>query len=484
MSIIIHAHYIREVDLELEHFAPDILFDSGTRNYFSLYKDGQKIGYKSEALVYNPRALLYWEDTLVKMNLAGMSREVFIQSVVSIDSTRVLSQYLDFTLRSGSHVYSCKGIIQSDSLIIEVKNNIIFPWRKGVFIVDENTTFPGAIPYYMHRSDADTMDISVFDPIVFEYNHVHTVREGRETIQIKDERYDTVKYNLSLHGRKSSVWLDENGRKVKSAGAMFFSGELGDIDIERATDREVFMLPIEVSLGNDEIKSTAIYPDEPILDPRKTQYLEVRIDGIRAANIDVSASNKEYLSSDPVIFGIHNRPLLKRGRKTLLVMRNAEMDTSIVGTSDYIQSKDARIIRLARTIVESEPDTLTMARAINRWVHDNMTMEQGLDITRSIDILRTRRGFCDEYTKLCTAMLRSIGIPAQINMGLLYYDGAFRYHSWPSIYSEGVWHDLDPTLGQDTIDATHIALISGDFERAVELLRVMGRMSISILDCR
>ena len=75
-------------------------------------------------------------------------------------------------------------------------------------------------------------------------------------------------------------------------------------------------------------------------------------------------------------------------------------------------------------------------------------------------------------------------IPTKINMGLLYENGAFRYHSWPSIFARGVWHDMDPTLGQDAIDATHLALVRGDFERQVDILRLMGRISIKIIDYR
>ncbi len=83
-----------------------------------------------------------------------------------------------------------------------------------------------------------------------------------------------------------------------------------------------------------------------------------------------------------------------------------------------------------------------------------------------------------------TALARSMGIPTQINLGLAYKDGAFRYHSWPSVYTGGTWHSLDPFFGQDRADATHISLIRGDFERLVELLRVAGLISIHVIAIR
>ena len=119
------------------------------------------------------------------------------------------------------------------------------------------------------------------------------------------------------------------------------------------------------------------------------------------------------------------------------------------------------------------------------FVYDeNMEKLEGIDITRSIDVLRDMRGGSEEHTKLFTAMTRSIGIPTQINLGIVYKEGAFRYHSWPSVFTDGMWHDLDPFFGQDRADATHIALVRGDFEKLVELIRIMGVISINILDYR
>ena len=62
--------------------------------------------------------------------------------------------------------------------------------------------------------------------------------------------------------------------------------------------------------------------------------------------------------------------------------------------------------------------------------------------------------------------------------------GVFRYHSWPSVFIYDYWYDLDPYYGQDKADATHIALIRGDFEKLVELLRIIGKVSVTILDYR
>ena len=483
MGVIVHIHYIKHVDPELQYFAPDILLEGGGREYFSIRKDGQKVGYKSEALVYNPNIITCWENSVIKLNLAGMSREVFIQSAASIDTTQILTKNLDFTIQSGTHFYHCKGLIHEDSLTIAVRNTVNSPWREGAFVVDRNTVFPVALPYFLHRAKRDTTDISVFDPIIFSPYTLHAVRKGKETLIIREKRYETVRYDLQFRDLSASLWLDGDGKTVKSTGYFFFSGMLGDMTGERARDRDVLRLPLEVTLGSDNIRSAAITPDQTIPEPRFTQFLEVQLDGIRAANIDISAPNKRFMSSEPVVFRVYNMPVEKRNRY-LNALMNAVNDTTVTGTSDYIQSRDARLIRTARGIAASEADTLVIARNINRWVFERVRKAEGLSIVRSIDVLRDMRGGTDEHTKLFTALTRSIGIPTQINMGFVYIDGAFRYHSWPSVLADGTWYDLDPMLGQDRADATHIALIRGDFDKQAELLRVLGRISIKILDFR
>ncbi len=482
MGLIYHAHYIKGVEDELGYVTSDIEFTSEERQYYNIYRNGKKIGYRYESWIPQPNVIICLEENVIKMNLAGLSREIFFQSVVGIDSTTYITKQIAFTLDSGSHVYIFEGTVSGDSLNIEVKKNLLEPRRKGTFIVDENITIPVALPFLMHTSPTETMSFMVFDPVIFSDYLVDCARRGKEIVIIENKSFNVERYDLIYKNTLSSMWIDNNGRLVKANGYMLFGGELGNISIERASVN-VSQLPLEVSFGNDILKELAIYPDKPINNPRNTEYLKIELDGIRAANIDVTSSNKEMLSLNPVVFGIYNKPVIT-GERKLREIKIASIDTSIVGTSDYIQSKDARFSRTAGELISAEKDTLSMARALNMWVFENVEKMSGLDIIRSVDILRERKGDCDEHTKLFTALARSVGIPTQINMGLVYDNGRFRYHSWPSVFVDGVWYDLDPTLGQNAADATHIAFVKGDFEKLVELLRIVGKMSIKVLDYR
>lgn len=481
MGVIYYTHYIKHVDEELGYFSSDIVFDTEARQFYSIYRGEQKIGYKNESQISQEGLKILREDGTVKLNLAGMSREVFISSITGIDSTLFTTKYMEFSIHSGEHRYNFYAKTVEDSLIVYVKKSILSKWRKGFFIVEKTITLPVALPFYFHNSQADSLRIQVFDPVDFSLYIVHSTRKGNENLQIDDLNYEVVRYDLEYNNRNSSLWIDENGRMVKSEGYLFFSGVAGSLSIEKAMDKNVFLLPLEVTIGKDTLNEMAFVPQQPVPYPRDLTYLEVEFSGLRAANVDVSASNKEVLSRPgwSLLLGIHNMPVAQ-GNRLIRELETVVQDTTIYGMSDYIQPYDARIRRKAIDIIKAEKDTLEMAYALNQWVFTNVRKEKGLDIVRSVDILKNMRGSADEHTKLFTALARSVGILTQINMGLVYDDGAFRYHSWPSVFVDRVWHDLDPLYGQDSADATHIALVRGGYDKLVELLRLQSKISLKI----
>jgi len=57
----------------------------------------------------------------------------------------------------------------------------------------------------------------------------------------------------------------------------------------------------------------------------------------------------------------------------------------------------------------------------------------------------------------------------------------FFYHAWPAVYL-GYWHHLDPTFGQHTADATHIQLLEGSIEKQAELVNVVGKLKVKIIE--
>jgi transglutaminase-like putative cysteine protease len=105
-------------------------------------------------------------------------------------------------------------------------------------------------------------------------------------------------------------------------------------------------------------------------------------------------------------------------------------------------------------------------------------------------VLRTKVGDCNEHTALYVAMARAAGIPARINVGLVFVrgvQGAFYYHAWPEVYLDegngrGMWLPVDPTLNQFPADGTHLRLVRGGLDKQAAILPLMGSLRITVVD--
>jgi len=88
---------------------------------------------------------------------------------------------------------------------------------------------------------------------------------------------------------------------------------------------------------------------------------------------------------------------------------------------------------------------LSKALAISNAVNAAITYESGAtDIsTSAADVLRLRKGVCQDYAHLLIALCRILKIPARYANGLMAGEGSS--HAWVEIYDDMMWRGLDPT---------------------------------------
>ncbi len=103
-----------------------------------------------------------------------------------------------------------------------------------------------------------------------------------------------------------------------------------------------------------------------------------------------------------------------------------------------------------------------------------------VSLPSALDVLRNMEGDCNEHTYLFVALARAVGIPAKIKVGLLHTNGAFYYHAWPAVFV-GRWWELDPTIGQEAVDATHVAILEGETADQLKLLGLVGQLNADVV---
>ncbi len=119
-----------------------------------------------------------------------------------------------------------------------------------------------------------------------------------------------------------------------------------------------------------------------------------------------------------------------------------------------------RVVRVLaeETVAEAKTDRERVARLVE--FVDGFVVDVGVSrASTGLEVLEIQEGDCTEHALLFATLARAVGIPAREVTGLVYLgdkEQAFGPHVWNEVVLDGRWVPVDPTLGQTTIDATHI----------------------------
>lgn len=108
-------------------------------------------------------------------------------------------------------------------------------------------------------------------------------------------------------------------------------------------------------------------------------------------------------------------------------------------------------VQKARELARGMTDQSEIAKAFYKFVVKHMTYDNELAKTvekgylPSADAsLASGKGICFDYAALLAVMLRSEGIPTRVLIGTVTPENL--YHAWNSVFLEGKWVWMDPTL--------------------------------------
>jgi hypothetical protein len=206
--------------------------------------------------------------------------------------------------------------------------------------------------------------------------------------------------------------------------------------------------------------------------PRRPGTRRFRLEG----DIDWSAFRMEYpplqTFDEPVVTVSSERPDSVVG----LPVTDPEV-AEYTEPEPMVQSDDPAVVRLADSLTRGAEDAWDAALRINRYVDLAVRNDPTVSLPSTVEVLESMRGDCNEHTVLYVGLARAAGIPARICAGLVYLDASFGYHAWPMVWV-GEWVAVDPTMGQEVADPTHIILAVGDLEAQYVVVQAMGRLSI------
>lgn len=330
----------------------------------------------------------------------------------------------------------------------------------------------------------ETMSVTSFDPMSLSVGRTRVRCVAEETLVLSGVEVETKRLELKASGIDAVAWIDASGDVMRA------ETQLG-IVLERIPDGAVDS-PGGSPPGEDDaatasaefLRHTSVTPTG--LKPRRgASRLVLRLSGGDSVPPFDPAQLSVGFDADSVTLEIRNpAPGADWAGDVLIPPATGHLSGDF-----FEQSFEAEIIDRAREIVGDETDAWRRAQLLHDWVFERIEKEPVVSIPSALEVLRQRRGDCNEHTVLYAALAKALEIPTRTAIGLVWSDelDGFYYHAWPEVFigrpsGDGSWIRVDPTLGQPVADATHVKLLQGSITDWPQLLAYLGKLEIEVLE--
>ncbi|MBI2231274.1 MAG: transglutaminase domain-containing protein [Deltaproteobacteria bacterium] len=440
-----------------------------SEEWWSIHYRGEKIGYASQ--IIEPKAPGYRlkDESLLRLNLLGTSQTAATRLSMEVDKEWVLENF-DFDLQSNELRFRARGRVAPGKLMLEVisagnsaRHELPLtqpPYLSAALkpLAATQQLEPGKEHFFL-----------TFDPATLSNQLTSLTIEGREEIRLGDRIEPATRIRQRYKGLSIVSWIDGQGRTLKEESP-------GGFSIVRANRQEARSLDGSRSVPLDLISQTAVRPNAPIADPETKETLRLKLSGFDFANFALHGG-RQRLGGDR----LEIRREIIDPRKSFSVPLRAPHWKSYLQPTVFLQSDHPEIRSLAAKIIAGETDARKAAVRIKDWVYREIAKVPTVSVPNSLEVLKTKKGDCNEHTVLFNALARAAGIPARTAVGVVYLRDAFYYHAWSEVWL-GEWISLDSVLDQFPADVTHIKFLEGDIDRQIDILQLIGNLKIEVLD--
>jgi hypothetical protein len=363
------------------------------------------------------------------------------------------------------------------------------------------TLLPLQLAFGHQLAPGKSYGVRLLDPLTLEEREIEVRVLAESTLVVPDSaRWDTAaahwvparedtmrawKVAEEYGGIATESWIDRQGRIVSAVSPIGFRMERMAFELAvenwRRAGGAAHGAATSAGGGPDIISATAITANVP-LKPEALSLLRVRIGNTRLEGFDLSGG-RQQLSGDTLTVRRETGVAATAGGIPSLTLDRLPMNDTLaaaLASEPLVQANDPRIQAEARRIVGRERRAGAVAELLTHWVYANLRKEITISVPSAVQVLEERRGDCNEHTVLYVALARALGLPARTAAGLVYLRGHFYYHAWPEVWL-GRWVAMDPTFDQFPADASHLRFVIGGLARQVELLRLIGRVTVTVV---
>jgi hypothetical protein len=457
------------------NLATDLARYGSTAQWRGVYYRGEKIGFTVSQVEATDDGFELQEDGRLQFSLLGDTTAAIMRTSARVDQSFALQSF-DFSLDPGTGPISIKGALDGLDLSLEIGG------AAGVRTERRRLAEPPSLMLNIGRRLANDglaagtkKQWMVFDPATLKNAPVSIDIGAREVVTAGGGRpIPAFKVQMTFSGLTSTAWITDTGEIVREESPMGLISVL-------ETQQEATAVAVSGRMQEDMLQAAAIVPAmgrrQRIVEPRDVKKLRLRLVGANLPKDEVSGSGQsvdgEFIElTDPRDLAASAAPL--------------DLD-QYLRAEPFIESDAPEISAAAERMISGVTGTRAQAERLTREVNALLEKKPTVSLPSALEVLRTKVGDCNEHTALYVALARSIGIPARINVGVVYVRGAFYYHAWPEVYIDegnqrGVWLPVDPTFNQFPADATHLRLARGGLDQQAAILPMIGRVQMFVTE--
>ena len=449
--------------------------------------------FPSDLLIEDSWYGIYLQDTLVGYSHFFMKAEDvkkgggYILNTISQFELPILGSMLPLTLnaeialtsqyslrkadiRLRSKLYSFLGSLKrkdADTYILSIKS----PAQNVTREISEKKGLihPLFTPLSLHYIPLQkNVSFSFYDPFLDRESKVSLENKGKKTVEWEGEPKEVFLVDMDMEGMRGTLLVDAKGKVLQEEFLGFkIVKENPSALLKKSSPPQM----------EDLIQNFAVVSDVPINAP-DVRYLKLNIEGLPSGMIREDFNQKVTPHDNGVTVEIFK----KEPTKVESLPFSGEEFKQYLKEEEFIQFNTPLMEKTVHSIISDEKDPLVILEKLFYWIRENVTITPTISFPNTLDVLKLKQGDCGELSALLVGFLRRLGIPAYVNIGLVYLDGIFYYHAWVSVYV-GEWIDTDPALRQLIADATHIKLFQG-LRGQFEIPKIIGNVKINVVEYR
>lgn len=464
LGLLAHRSYLRPTAL----IAAGVITDEGVKTgdeWSGIYQQGRKIGYAHTAIRPEADAYHIVEESEIDLLVLGSVQRV--KTIIECFTARnFLLKYFTFTMHSDMTSIKIKGAVVKKKLVLDITTGEQTRTER-IRLKEPPYLAPNIKPalILLGLEPGRRYRFPLFSPATLNMEDVFVSVEKKEHIKVGDAEQTVYTVKETFQGLEAHAWITENGDTVREESPLGYVLLKESMAEAMKRDRKGPAV---------DILSLVMIPSEPVANPGSTRFIRVKLTNASLRGFELDGG-RQVLRGNVVEVRV---PENRAGYRIPYAGKDRE---ELLRATALIQSDDRKIRDEAERILAGEKSAHEAARKLNQWVYTAIRKKPVVSIPSALEILNQRVGDCNEHTTLYTALARAAGIPARMAAGIVYLREGFYYHAWPEVWL-GAWIAVDPTFNQFPADATHIRFITGNLDRQSELLKLIGKLKVEVLE--